>query len=345
MTVGRRDVEDDKTLVTELGRLLHVVKTNEKQRKVIVRNKHKQKTASVDATQAAPKTAGDKRRRSRRAGQNAGSIWITLTPSFAAVTRQDTGNKKLSAAEYRAVLSAKKSEAAIAAARDYIASAMSQAEEAGLAERGVPTSIEGANYLAEQFAHAKNLARVAPVGHHLAQLVVSTSGQSTAVSPLPMSGSSFQSSLSAAMDHVLRERTLLQCAAAVVRDEDGTVLETAPVVEPPTLSVEDDARALAVQQRFLIGDATEADGDVLPTKCIVKLKGVSKKVTSILRTQKAASNFKQNFTQLLKKEVSSLLARDAASLTSPAAGKTKAPSSTTAHKAPSPSAKKSGKRK
>mmetsp|Transcript_14803 Transcript_14803/g.16997 ORF Transcript_14803/g.16997 Transcript_14803/m.16997 type:complete len:340 (+) Transcript_14803:42-1061(+) len=305
---GRREIEDDKVLVTELGRLVHIVKANEQQRKIITRLSRKQRQAAkksgvaeVVKTTKTPSGEEPQRARRKRRSVHGGSIRLTFSPAILAGVRQMSTTAKASAAELRSKLSQKRCETSVGVAQAYIASAVSQAVEAGLAsDDGKPVSEEGALYLSEQFAIAKNILRPAPVGSRLAQLL----GHQQTVPPT-------KSILDWTMDHVAKERQLLRCPAYVERNEDGDVVTSVTVVEPPMLSPEEESAELAAQCSFHIGEQVlEGSEDVAPLKCIVKLKGPSKKVTTILRTQKSAAGFKLNLVNLLKKEASSLLSKD-----------------------------------
>lgn len=349
MSSGRRELEDEKSIITELGKLLHIAKANEKQRRIIKKSEKRVAAAEVPNEK---KVAA----RKKRSNKNGGSIWLTFSGAFRGVPSAGDEADQEQRSSRRAELSKKKRVAAVASAEAFIASAISQAEEAGLAVDGAPTGQEGADYLREQYLTAADMVkRCQPVGLHMSTLVASVCPVATG-QVVALTGQRRAAELDWAMDTITKERTLFTPPVFVSAEGVSTATDEQEV---PT--VLDEAQCLAEQQHLRIVEPTEhidnsqlaAEGgvteDVIPTKCIVKLKGAAKKVTTILSNLKGVSNFKLNLSQLLKKDVLPLLAKgsgdDSAPHTAGTANKQKASGNASPSKqSPATSSKSTGKK-
>jgi hypothetical protein len=306
MSSGRRElIEDDKLVVNEIARLIHVVKTNEKQRKVIQRAK---RAAQSDATNVA-KTQQHKKVNKKRASANSGSIWIQFTPGLqrpATSSADDASN-----AVVRMKRSQAKREAALTTAVAYYESALAQARDAGMAaSNGQPVSAEGAQYLKEQIAVAKGMLNIGAVGLQRARTVSILAGSddaASAVSYLPeaTSDASYQECFEWATQQIVKERIALKAPRPFVGDdEESGAASSSADVDEVVLPVEDEARQLAHAYRFTVTDEEASKA----SHCIVKVKGpYGKKTTSAVTSVKAANSLKTNLTQMLRKELTPLL--------------------------------------
>lgn len=309
-------MDDEKVVISEVARMVHVVKTNEKQRRVIRRAAKrgaKSSTGSVKANDGAAKRAVNRKRRSN----NSGSIWIRFSPGL----QQEipTGEVAEKNASWRMRCSQKKREGALAAAVAYYESALTQAREAGMAgAEGQPLSEDGAQYLREQYAVAKAMLTISPVGTHRAHCVRTMTGTVDAVVHMPEASNdaAYRACLDWAMQQVVKERMALRTPAAFVLPscdgEDESTGNASSSMDEHSLPVEEEARQLVHDIRFHVVCQRE-DGNENASQCIVKVKGpAGKKVTSVVATQKLANAFKVNFTQMIRKEMTPLLQKSAA---------------------------------
>ncbi|CUG89732.1 Hypothetical protein, putative [Bodo saltans] len=316
MSSGRRElIEDDKAVVNEIARLIHVVKTNEKQRKVIHRAAKKGAdnvpSKGQGKSEKSSKAQLRKKVNKKRASANSGSIWIQFTPCLQQPIA--TGDDATKNAAFRLKRSQEKREAALTSAVAYYESALAQAREAGMAaSNGQPMSSEGAQYLKEQFSVAKAMLNVGAVGLHRARTVSTLSGGSddaaAFLSHLPeaISDSSYRECYEWAAQQITKERVAIKAPRPFVAEdeENGTVSSSADVVEEEELSVEEEARQLAHAYRFIVTDEEANQA----SRCIVKVKGpYGKKTTSAVTSQKVANSLKTNLSQMLRKEMTPLL--------------------------------------
>lgn len=302
MSTGRRINEDDKVLVSEVGRMIHVIKTNEKQRKVIRRAKRNAETGAKDAAKrdVSAATGGSKKKRNG----NSGSLWITFSPSYrdAAISTE----REETLGQWRLLSSQKKREKALQTAVAYYASALGQAKEASLAsEQGAPLSAEGSAYLQEQYAIAKEMLSTVPVGTLRVQRLTAVGPETgSALVAGSLTDEVGRNCLAWAKAQIAEERRLLQAPPLFASDDESAGPSPATAASS---SIEEDAIALVQSMYFTV--ASDSNSASL---CVVKVKGPArKKVTTIVSSQRTANNLKTNLTQLLRKEASQLLQKPA----------------------------------
>jgi hypothetical protein len=303
MSSGFRPLEDERAIVTELARMVHVAKAHKRQRKVIVAAKEGEQ--GVRATTDDAVTQGAAMRRRRRSPKQSGSVWITFKGAFSAKSLYESspgGQERI--AHFRAELTNKKQEKALTVAEEYLKSARQQAAEAGLIESEGPTP-EGLEYLREQAAAAAQMTEVPPVGARLTQLVSTSTPQGHpivhAVPPQKL-------------DPLQRDRLVLD----VVRERQlryafSEVPSDLPNVEEAAWLRQE--RNSFVTQLPLEPVPQAMDGgvseDVYPARCIVRIKAGAPKAkkTTILSNKKSVASFLASMQQFLRKDVSGLMRR------------------------------------
>lgn len=311
MSSGRREMlEDEKTVVAEIARLIHVVKTNEKQRKVIQRASKKSSSSTASRVAPSAKTESKRKTSKKRVSANSGSVWIQFTAGLQKPL--PTGDDAATNAAFRLQCSQKKREAALVAAVAYYESALGQAREAGMASsRGIPVTAEGAQYLHEQYLVAKSMLNVGAVGLRRARCVTLLTGHEDVVSHQAesISDASYRACFEWASQQVVKERSLLKAPQPFVSEDEEADAPSSSHNAGEELSVEEEARQIAHEFRFVI-----ADDEALQkaSHCIVKVKGpAGKKTTSAVTTQKLANSMKTNLAQMLRKEMTPLLKKSA----------------------------------
>lgn len=311
MVSGRREVDEEKVFTTQLSKALHVTKANIAQKKIIRKadkTRAEKEAAAGSAAPAAVATSLSRRAAKKRA--RGGSIWITLKGAFASSTTDAAEANRRS--EYRSRLTQKRRSRDESRASDYIESAFSQAKEAGLLDTsGVAQSDEAVAYLEEQYEVAANMLKRPAVGSYVASMI-------GAVCPTPVTSTAAAAAGRArtwAEESALKERTLLQRRYTVGPGVESAPPAAATAAEP----VEETAKQLLQETCFVLREPVEqvpphvppVDGavteDVVPTKCIIKLRSSAGKSTCLLSNQKSVAAFRQNLSLFLKKEVSGFL--------------------------------------
>ncbi|KAG5512092.1 hypothetical protein JKF63_07556 [Porcisia hertigi] len=287
-TGGLRRPTEEKALLAELSKMFHILKA-----------KHKERRYGRESGAASGKAEGAPRRGSQRRSHRGGSVWIVLKGGFSpksvpSATQADTVATR---ANRRVVLSERRRAAALKEAEGYINSAWQQAQEAELVGKdGTPTD-EGNAYLAEQYAIASRMLCPPATGAQLHQLVkkhchgVSEDSVTSTVSGPPtckLTRNEWEDICTREAAIFFRYRT------------SATPSGTAEDYFKEQQQARENVHYFATSE-----PATNGGGDIVPTKCIVRIRDSQRdKYTSILSTTKSVSYFKSNFGQVLRKELS-----------------------------------------
>ncbi|KAG5508380.1 hypothetical protein JIQ42_08118 [Leishmania sp. Namibia] len=344
-TAGMRKLTDEKSLLSELSKMFHILKANHKEQR------NGREAAAVATSAAAGATSGkaskkaksDTRRGSRRRSCRGGSVWVVLKGGFGpkSVPTAMQSQRVDTRADQRALLSERRRAAALKEAEAYIESAWQQAREAELlTQDGTPTE-EGDAYLAEQYALAAQMLSPRTTGAYLHQLVAKhcSAGAENAVTGVTHGGLEYMLTRSEWEDICTRE------AAILFRYRTSAT---------PPGTAEDyfkqQLQAREVLYHFATAEPTTKTGDVVPTKCFVRIRDSQRnKHTSVLSTAKAVNYFKSNFGQVLRKELSgSRLPRGGAAdeaMVATSANTSKGTHQTMPHSGTSTSHSSSGKKK
>ncbi|KAG5487912.1 hypothetical protein LSCM1_08227 [Leishmania martiniquensis] len=304
-TGGMRKFADEKALLSELSKMFHLLKANYKEQ----RNGREAAAAPSSASassaargsasrKASRKERSDTRRGSQRRSHHGGSIWILLKGAFGPKTVPTAMQSKRvdRRADQRALLSERRRAAALKAAEAYIQSAWQQAQEAELLNQdGTPTE-EGDAYLAEQYALASRMLSPRATGAYLHQLVANhcRSGLDNAVTGATHNEVQYMLTGSEWEDICTREAAILFRYRTSVTPS-GTAEDY----------FKEQLQARESTYHFATAEPTTKSGDVVPTKCFVRIRDSQRnKHTSALSTAKAVNYFKSNFGQVLRKELS-----------------------------------------
>lgn len=340
---GARTLQDEKVLVQELGRLFHVARANAREQRVIKRAAARTEEGSASpskprtgkASEKKPKkkksnskkgkkgkSSSDKSRRARgpRRKTRGGTVWVVLKGGFTRVPTTSMTAIVEHNKVFRGRLSEQRRLAALEAAEAYVQTAWQQAQEAGLLlpDGSGPNSDEGLEYLREQYDVAAGMLRREPVGARLKQVVESTISSSAAVGAADMTTAVPETVYDRDQwaDIITRENVILRrFSKSLPLETDNTEAVLAEAAEVPSKFYFQIAEPLAPQDSntlALTPNSSSADLlhgeqviDVLPTKCIVRIRGSGgKKHTTIISTPKGVNSFKSNFMQLIRKEIS-----------------------------------------
>jgi hypothetical protein len=287
-TSGRRCPEDERALLAELGRYIHLARTDIRQQKII-----RKAAAAVTHADPQPPVAeeapkGETPRRRVRKSSAASSIWMTFKASVARMLPKSHA-KAVKEAEFRRARSVTVRATAVANAEAYFASALTQAKDAGLEEDATE------EYLAEQQAAAAKLLRRVPLGSHITDLAQASAMSHRLVTEQVPDNAEQRKQLA---ECIVRERVLL---GDVADEALADPLEEADVfLHKAATRVVHDEKKLVHDSGVLV--------DVVPTQCIIRIKNSGRrKQTAFLCSQKAAASFKTSFAALLKKDVAPLL--------------------------------------
>ncbi|KAK7198689.1 hypothetical protein NESM_000832600 [Novymonas esmeraldas] len=305
---GTRRLAEEKTLLSELSKLFHIIKANHKEQ----RNGRETATPAAAATTTAHSVAApikaarqrakvDTRRGSRRRSRHGGSVWIVLKGGFGPRSVPTATDTRVVArrASGRAVLSEQRRVRSLAEAEAFVESAWQQAREAELlGSDGTPTD-EGDAYLAEQYATASRMLCTTAVGTHLHQLVAQhcSSGAGAAVAA------------TAAVAEEEANDTLTASQWAEQCRREAAILFHYQTSATPSGTADD---YVAAQQSvrsaryfFTTAEPVTESGDVVANKCIVRIRDSQRnKHTAILSTAKAVNYIRSNLGQVLRKELS-----------------------------------------
>ncbi|CBZ23074.1 conserved hypothetical protein [Leishmania mexicana MHOM/GT/2001/U1103] len=302
-TGGFRKLAEEKALLSDLSKMLHIIKANHKEQRngreaVAAAAAASTAAANAASLKASKKTKPDTRRGSQRRSQHGGSVWIVLKGGFSpkSVPTAMQTEKVDTRASGRALLSEKRRAAALKEAEAYIESAWQQAKEAELLTKdGVPTE-GGDAYLAEQYALASRMLCPPTTGAHLHQLVAShcSSGLDDAVTGVA---------------HGQPEYTLTRSEWEDICTREAAILFRYRTSATPAGTAEDYFRAQQQAREnfyhFATAEPMTKAGDIVPTKCFVRIRDSQRdKHTCVLRTAKSVNYFKSNFGQVLRKELS-----------------------------------------
>lgn len=300
-TGGMRKPAEEKALLAELGKMFHLIKATHKEQ----RNGREAATAAAaaapsNAKASTKKAKADTRRGSRRRSRHGGTVWMVLKGGFgphAVPTAAQTALVDRRAAS-RALLSEKRRAAALRAAEAYIESAWQQAREAELVNKDDAPTEEGDAYLAEQYAMASKMLCPAAAGAHLHQLVANhcTSTAGAAETAATRGAPTYAMSRGEWEDLCTRE------AALLFRYRTSA---TPPETAEDYFRAQQQARERLYHFATAEPVAAGGSGDVVPTKCIVRIRSSQRdKHTAILSTAKAVNYFRSNLGQVLRKELS-----------------------------------------
>ncbi|RNF14549.1 uncharacterized protein Tco025E_05857 [Trypanosoma conorhini] len=321
---GARALQDEKALLAELGRLFHVARANAReqrntQRADAKRQKAPAATAAASATGRPPRIGSKKSRKCARGG----TVWVVLKGGFARVPTSEKASAVAHNSVFRGRLSERRRVQALERAEEYIKTAWQQAQEAGLLldDGSGPNGDEGLQYLREQYEVAAGMLRREPVGALLRQIVEQTIpsyAAPSAAAAAPAAPARLTQDEWAGV--IARENAILRRfapPAGTEADAAAAVLHEAaqvparyyfPVAEPLAPLERVSAAATTTEgYRDTGGDAPggEQARDVLPTKCIVRIRGSGRqKHTAILTSTKSVNYFKSNFMQVVRKELS-----------------------------------------
>ncbi|KAG8342982.1 hypothetical protein ERJ75_001330300 [Trypanosoma vivax] len=333
---GARALQEEKTLLQELSKLFHVARANAREQRIIKRaatsreGDGKPKNAVSSARQKPGLKAGHKANKctSRaRKSKNGGTVWVVLKGGLAQVPTSGMTGVIAHNTEFRGRLSERRRLEALETAEVYVQTAWQQAQEAGLLlpDGSAPSGDEGLLYLREQYHVASGMLRREPVGQHLKQLVecsIPTTFKNDEVPFSSTSGATVYDKDTWA-DIITRENVILKRFNSRLSGVDSTdqILNEAenvaskfyfPVAEPlaPVGSTAAQSTNSSNSIEVLHGEQVR---DIVPTKCIVRIRGSNgKKHTTILSTAKSVNSFKTNFMKIIRKEVSgSMLSRGA----------------------------------
>ncbi|RNF21736.1 hypothetical protein TcG_03054 [Trypanosoma cruzi] len=290
--------------------------------------------AKKDLKEGRPPRTGSKR--SRKTSTRGGSVWVVLKGGFAHVPTSEKTNTIAHNTVFRGRLSERRRVQALEEAERYIQTAWQQAQEAGLLldDGSGPNGDEGLQYLCEQYEVAAGMLRREPVGAFLKQIVDQTIPSSAPMSltaPAPTFSSVDNAATSTQLSRdewagvIARENVILKRFAPRASKEEEekeeaeghgeSVLHEAdqvpslyyfPIAEP-LASLEAASAVTGMGFRETSDDARggEQARDVLPTKCIVRIRGSGKqKHTAILTSTKSVNYFKSNFMQVIRRELS-----------------------------------------
>ena len=331
MSSGRREIEDERVLLAELGRYVHLARADVKQQKIVRKAKssasavHADPQPSANSSDAPPARQGRRKRKSNAAS----SIWLTFKGAVSRMVPR-TAPKVAKQQAFRRAQSVKRRVGAVTAAEQYFESALTQAKDAALDEEATDA------YLHEQQHVAKGMLRKAPLGSHVADMAYSSGVQHNPISVRTgLSDSAAQRTAVASC--IVRERVL-------VGDACDDAAQTDPLEEADVF-LNQAAMILSHTEKKLVHDGGVLH-DIVPAQCIIRIKNSGRrKQTAVISNQKAASLFKTNLGLLLRKEIAPLLHQHKEEV-SAEEKKAGAPAgSTSAKKAPAPLPKAGGKQK
>lgn len=296
---GARGLQDEKTLLAELGRLFHVARANVREQ----RGAHRPPPAA----------------------RRGGSVWVVLKGGFARVPAAGRAAKVAHNSAFRGRLSERRRVEALEAAEAYVATAWQQAREAGLLleDGSAPSGDEGLQYLREQYEVAASMLRRGAVGACLKKTVDQTvpGHIAAAAGSTPPAAPAASSTLFTTEEWagiIARENVILKrfARSAAAQDDGDMILHEAAqvaqryyfVTAEPLAPPHSPSAETAAGRGSGGGSAHggEKARDVLPTKCIVRIRGSNRcKHTSILASTKAINYFRSNFMQVIRKELGS----------------------------------------
>ncbi|ORC85008.1 uncharacterized protein TM35_000391820 [Trypanosoma theileri] len=339
---GKRELQEEKTLLSELGKLFHITRANAREQRI------KQQVSKTASANNAAKETSDSPQRERNSKQEkkqklkqqtrskksrkstrGGTVWVVLKGGFAQVPTEANSAVISHNKNFRGRLSERRRVEALEAAEQYVQTAWQQAQEAGLLVKdgSAPSGEEGLQYLREQYAVAAAMLKREAVGSQLKQIVDQTipSGfvNSTASSPSSTTTGVEATTTTTVCDKdkwaeiIARENVILNRFADVsaVKDDGELVhheaaqigskyyFNTFEPLAPENMGSADITTAghAGSNSDALLG---EKGRDILPSKCIVRIRGSGKqKHTSIICTTKAVNYFKSNFMQIIRKEL------------------------------------------
>ncbi|KAH9593297.1 hypothetical protein LSM04_008073 [Trypanosoma melophagium] len=331
---GMRELQEEKTLLSELGKLFHITRANAREQRI------KQQVAKATSTNTVSETSnnnpqkeGSRKRKQKqkqkqqtqskrsRKSIRGGTVWVVLKGGFARVPTEANGAVISNNKNFRGRLSEKRRMEALEAAEQYVQTAWQQAQEAGLLveDGSAPSGEEGLQYLREQYAVAAGMLRRDAIGSRFKQIVDQTipSGLANAAS-----SSHVEATTTTVYDKdkwaeiIARENVILNRFAdsSAVKDDGELVHHEAAQVGSkyyfntfePLAAESGGSKDVSTGHASGNSDALRGEQvrDVLPTKCIVRIRGSGKqKHTSVICTTKAVNYFKSNFMQIIRKEI------------------------------------------
>lgn len=328
---GARRLSDEKQLLTELSKLFHVVKAVHREQQqcssAAARRKGQQQPAQSGGE------SGARRRRAKRSrgrSANGSTIWIVLKGGFHRRTVPTAAEvaRVASRAAHRIQRSNERRLQALQQAEGLVQSAWQQATEAGLIQPdGVPTD-DGDAYLKEQYITASRMVQPPAAGSFLRQLVQTHGGSSGAAAPTTAAGEAALQQVASLPAAPASEQTPMELEDIISRE--AAILYRYTTALTPSMPIEEmvqvEKTAHASSTYFPICEpllvdpataqtgATEANsttssvlnaGDILPTKCIVRMRNSQRdKYTGILSSKKAVNTFRTQFMQVVRKELS-----------------------------------------
>eukprot|EP00796_Vickermania_ingenoplastis_P006259 gene6259-4508_t len=347
---GRRNLVNERMLLSELSRMLHVVKAASTEKrmveKAVRRSRRQQHSGGAAETKRASRKGkrdavdGTRKGRSRHSHEG-GSVWMVLKGGFdghqvpveGLKVRHGSPAAPVAARRATARLEwqLKQRQAALGVAEGYVDSAWREAEVGGLLEHGgtktdgagprtpsfykaIPSE-DGKTYLEDQYATAAQMIAGPYVGRMLHDLVQATSAPHTAQNvqqkgPKQAAIATSPSTTSAPPPAVLEQHLTqfsTQWADVMVRERairNGLAEEEKDILTADAIR-EEVAKAWHWVEEPGSGEGAEPiDGDILPTKCIVRLRNSQhQKHSAVLHTAKAVNSFTSNILKVLRKEL------------------------------------------
>nr|CCC89445.1 conserved hypothetical protein [Trypanosoma congolense IL3000] len=331
---GSRAVQEEKTLLQELSRLFHVARANAREQRITKRAEAaggNENTTDIPTTHSKQKSKkknsiGTVRKekkltRGPRRNNRGGTVWVTLKGGFSRVPMSSATAVVDHNKAFRGRLSEKRRVAALETAEAYVQTAWQEAQEAGLLlpDGSGPNGSDGFQYLREQYEVAAGMLRREPIGERLKQIVESTiPAGSVVASGTPPAAEAAPEPLYTRdqwADIITRENVILRrfaTSSSLETDNTDRILDEAAQV--PSRLYFTTAEPLAPQEFGSVALSPNSSGadllnsaevkDVLPSKCIVRIRSSGgKKHTAILTTPKSVNGFKSHFMQILRKEL------------------------------------------
>lgn len=339
---GRRSLVSEKTVLSELGRMLHVIKAAAKEKRQVSKAEArvgKSSNPAAGGSEAKRKAAkkngkGEARRGKSRHSRCGGSVWMVLKGGFdghqvpvagaQGRTSDYNGSKTkslrpdvaLARAAQRLEWVLKQRRAAVDGAESYIASAWREAEIGGLLSSAggkgskaarTPTE-EGRAYLSEQYQAATEMVKGPYLGEMLHTLV-----RSTTAAPPPTSSKTSTTVDPSAWTPPPPPGEAIQQHLRAFQPQWEDLLRREAVLrhglaegEPPAVTTEDVKQAVVHSWRYVAEAPGTASGgnDAKPTKCIIRLRSSAhQKFSAVLNNQKAVNSFNTNIVKVLRKEL------------------------------------------
>lgn len=334
---GCRELLNERKIVSELSRMLNVVRTDYKEKSQVKNARNLERNSNSASAVILPKrkkeakkggvdamTARRDRKRRNSSNKHGGSVWILLKGGFNAsnVPPENKswriGDDSVTVTEYRAYkrleLELHLRERRLLDAEAYVDSAWREAEIGGLLNsssvNGTNESIrkrvpsqDGEVYLQEQYDVAKSLLDHAPVGQAMKDLAQNRGTSAL----LPVVRSSLSPKLTSLLKKYMSKNESRWIK--LLEGENRIRLGLAEANKNTEVSVVKEADLLdQLLASWLhiteeLGSTNAVKDDIKPTKCIIRLRNSQKdKHSAILSEPKAINYFTSHILEVIRKE-------------------------------------------